>query len=131
MSFFLFLELNIKEYCKFSRYQYKEITLPLGQLKGVLRKTIYDAEYYSFEGIPYGQPPVGELRFKAPLPAEPWTGVKDCTDFKTKPVQKNPLSGIVEGSEDCLYLNVYAKTVSNSSVQLKCTFIILINFLLA
>lgn len=89
----------------------------MGQLKGTTRTTIYDDNYYSFEGIPYGKPPVGELRFKAPLPAEPWTGIKNCTDFNIKPIQKNPLTGIVEGSEDCLYLNVYAKTVSDSRVR--------------
>uniref|UniRef100_A0A454A0Q8 carboxylesterase n=1 Tax=Stomoxys calcitrans TaxID=35570 RepID=A0A454A0Q8_STOCA len=95
--------------------QYHEITLPVGQLKGVVRQTIYEETYYSFEGIPYGQPPVGHLRFRAPLPAEPWNGVKDCTDFNIKPMQKNPLTGKVEGSEDCLYLNVYAKTLQSKA----------------
>ncbi|XP_061395058.1 uncharacterized protein LOC133330663 [Musca vetustissima] len=93
--------------------QYPEIKLPVGQLKGTTRTSIYNDNYYSFEGIPYGKPPVGELRFKAPMPAEPWTGVKDCTDFSIKPIQKNPVTGIVEGSEDCLYLNVYAKTLNS------------------
>nr|XP_013115961.1 unnamed protein product [Stomoxys calcitrans] len=95
--------------------QYHQITLPVGQLKGVLRKTIYEDSYYSFEGIPYGQPPVGQLRFRAPLPAKPWNGVKNCTDFNTKPVLKNPFPGNVEGSEDCLYLNVYAKTLQSKA----------------
>ncbi|XP_073820388.1 uncharacterized protein [Musca autumnalis] len=89
------------------------IKLPVGQLKGTARTTIYDDNYYSFEGIPYGKPPVGELRFKAPLAAEPWTGVKDCTDFNVKPIQKNPMTGVVEGSEDCLYLNVYSKRLDS------------------
>uniref|UniRef100_A0A1I8M3G1 carboxylesterase n=1 Tax=Musca domestica TaxID=7370 RepID=A0A1I8M3G1_MUSDO len=92
-----------------SSLQYQDLTLPVGQIRGALRSTIYNDIYYSFEGIPYGQPPLGELRFRTPLPAEPWKGVKNCTEFKVKPVQKNKLSGKAEGSEDCLYLNVYTK----------------------
>ncbi|XP_034484527.1 esterase B1-like [Drosophila innubila] len=86
-----------------------EISLPLGQIKGVKRRSLYDDEYYSFERLPFGKPPLGELRFKAPQPAEPWTGVLDCTHYGDKPVQKQILTGIIGGSEDCLYLNVYAK----------------------
>ncbi|XP_059217781.1 esterase B1 [Stomoxys calcitrans] len=90
--------------------QYQEISLPVGELRGAVRTTIYNDRYYSFEGIPYGQPPIGDLRFKAPLAAQPWQGVKDCTNFSTiKPIQRNKASGRVEGAEDCLYLNVFAK----------------------
>ncbi|XP_075147107.1 uncharacterized protein LOC142221315 [Haematobia irritans] len=95
--------------------KHEVITLPVGQVKGVLRKSIYDDDYYSFEGIPYGQPPVGELRFREPLEAKPWSGVRDCTNFNIKPIQKNPLTGVVEGSEDCLYLNVYAKKLQSAT----------------
>ncbi|KAL7728245.1 hypothetical protein ACLKA6_007351 [Drosophila palustris] len=86
-----------------------EISLPLGQIKGVKRRGLYDDEYFSFERLPFGKPPVGELRFKAPQPAEPWTGVLDCTHYGQKPVQKLMFTGIIGGDEDCLYLNVYAK----------------------
>ena len=34
-----------------------------------------------FRGIPYARPPVGPLRFAAPQPPEPWTGVRPATDF--------------------------------------------------
>lgn len=74
---------------------------------------MYNDTYFSFEGIPYGQPPIGDLRFKEPLPAKPWDGVRDCLDFNVKPVQRNQETGQVEGSEDCLYLNVFSKEVSN------------------
>ncbi|XP_012158442.1 esterase B1 isoform X2 [Ceratitis capitata] len=86
-----------------------QLTLPLGEIKGRHCQTIYAHKYCSFEGIPYAKPPLGELRFKAPQPVEPWTDVKDCTKCASKPLQKNTHTGGVEGSEDCLYLNVYTK----------------------
>jgi para-nitrobenzyl esterase len=34
-----------------------------------------------FRGIPFAQPPVGELRFQAPAPAGSWDGVRDAAEF--------------------------------------------------
>ncbi|KAI1693122.1 carboxylesterase family domain-containing protein [Ditylenchus destructor] len=34
-----------------------------------------------FLGIPFAQPPVGELRFEKPRPAQPWNGVLATTEF--------------------------------------------------
>ncbi|XP_001359777.4 esterase B1 [Drosophila pseudoobscura] len=85
-----------------------------GQVMGLQRKTLYDEElYYAFEGIPYAKAPIGELRFRAPEPAEPWKGVLNCTTYRSKPMQRNMVMGIIEGSEDCLHLNVYAKTLQS------------------
>lgn len=85
-----------------------------GQVRGVRRRTLYDEElYYSFEGIPFAQPPVGELRFRAPQLPRPWTGVRDCTFPRAKPMQKHFVLSIVEGNEDCLYLNVYSKRLKS------------------
>lgn len=35
----------------------------------------------AFLGLPYAQPPVGDLRWRAPRPATPWTGVRPATAF--------------------------------------------------
>ena len=40
-----------------------------------------------FRGIPYARPPVGPLRFAAPQPPEPWTGVPAATAFGPAPAQ--------------------------------------------
>jgi para-nitrobenzyl esterase len=59
-----------------------------------------------FRGIPYAAPPVGDLRWKPPLPPIPWTGTtRDATVPSNRCIQLNG-GGKVVGSEDCLYLNV-------------------------
>lgn len=69
-------------------------------------------------GVPFAQPPVGELRWKAPQPLAPWSGVRDATQFGPSPVQDVVFPDIVfrsDGmSEDCLYLNVWTPARSDS-----------------
>ena len=68
-----------------------------------------------FLGIPYGRPPVGDRRFCAPEPAEPWGAVLDASAFGPDPIQSvgGPYTGLIPGadatsvSEDCLTLNVW------------------------
>ncbi|XP_067638654.1 esterase B1-like [Eurosta solidaginis] len=82
-----------------------------GQVSGLKRRTLYDVPFYSFEGIPYAKPPMGDLRFKAPELPVPWTAVLDCYYMKDKATQMSLATGKVEGSEDCLYLSVYTKNI--------------------
>jgi para-nitrobenzyl esterase len=61
-----------------------------------------------FRGIPFASPPVGDLRWKPPQPAEPWEGVRECNQFSAISPQFE-MPGMVSGfpmSEDCLYLNI-------------------------
>lgn len=66
-------------------------------------------QYYL--GVPFAQPPVGELRWKAPQPVEPWDGVRKTKHFGPRAVQAivfGDMGGRSPGmSEDCLYLNVW------------------------
>ena len=64
-------------------------------------------------GIPYAAPPVGELRWKAPQPVATWPGRRDASHLgNICPQRPNAITGnpdrTLSGSEDCLYLNVYA-----------------------
>lgn len=65
-----------------------------------------------FAGVPFASPPIGDLRFRAPEPAEPWDGVREAVHFsKVAPQTAQALGGLMAGpppdwSEDCLYLNV-------------------------
>ncbi len=69
-----------------------------------------DENTWSWKGIPFAKPPVGELRWKAPEDPEPWSGIKDASEFSNIGVQYdgNLAEGQkVIGSEDCLYLNIW------------------------
>jgi len=64
-----------------------------------------------FLGIPYAEPPVGPLRWRAPVPKKAWAGVRDANAFGTSCAQPR-LGGdwnrhdADTGQEDCLFLNV-------------------------
>src|SRR5665213_1397828 len=64
-----------------------------------------------FKGIPFAAPPVGELRWKAPQPVTPWSGVRQSVAFGPACIQAAALAGRmapgVSLSEDCLYLDVW------------------------
>lgn len=77
--------------------------------------SIYDDEYVSFECIPYAEPPLGSLRFKSPLPVRSWNNTLHCRQKGEKPLQFNQVTKELEGVENCLYLNVYVKSVSPES----------------
>jgi para-nitrobenzyl esterase len=68
-----------------------------------------EVELITFKGIPFAQPPVGELRWRAPQPVKPWKDVLDASAFGHDPVQVlTPGAPDPAGiSEDCLYLNVW------------------------
>jgi para-nitrobenzyl esterase len=71
-----------------------------------------------FKGIPFAQPPVGNLRWTAPQPAATWNGVRQAKEFGPRCMQL-PIYGDMgfrsNGmSEDCLYLNVWTPAKSSS-----------------
>jgi para-nitrobenzyl esterase len=71
----------------------------------------------SFKGIPFGQPPVGELRWREPQPVKNWSGVRKADQFGPRCMQRTSpgadywfrSNGM---SEDCLYLNVWTPAKS-------------------
>ncbi|XP_063379373.1 esterase FE4-like [Cydia fagiglandana] len=84
------------------------VTVKQGKLQGAT-DTLYDGStYYSFKGVPYAQPPVGQLRFRAPLPPQSWKGIRQATEYGSICAQTD---SVFKGSEDCLFLNVYTTSL--------------------
>ena len=66
-----------------------------------------------FRGIPFAQPPVGDLRWREPLPVETWAGIREAD--RSGPPAEQPALGwndmfAAASSEDCLYLDVWTPT---------------------
>jgi Carboxylesterase family len=61
-----------------------------------------------FLKIPFAKPPVGDLRWKAPVKNESWTGVRHETEFAMPCAQCSSAGSPASSNEDCLYLNVWA-----------------------
>jgi para-nitrobenzyl esterase len=77
---------------------------------GELRGFAADERTWQFLGIPYAQPPVGELRWRPPVSPEPWEGIREAVSWADQSAQDPSLEAINNGgmSEDSLYLNVSA-----------------------
>ena len=89
---------------------------------GRVRGRIDAAGVCCFLGMPYARPPVGNLRFRPPVPVAPWEGIHDAGCFGAASAQVfDPLEALIEdlggepsdpppvfvGSEDSLTLNVW------------------------
>ncbi|MCG3165218.1 MAG: Para-nitrobenzyl esterase [Bacteroidia bacterium] len=76
--------------------------------QGLLRGTT-DNDVRVWRGVRYAQPPIGELRFKAPQPLSFQQGITDATAFGTVSPQTVLTMGSSEKqSEDCLFLNIWS-----------------------
>ena len=73
-----------------------------------------DSNYLAFRGIPYAEPPVGELRFAPPQPVAAHSGELDASGFGPNCPQAEGVMGGASVSEDCLYLNVYTPEDSDN-----------------
>ncbi len=81
-----------------------ETTIAQGSVKGVLADGIV-----TYWAIPFAEAPVGDLRWKAPVPKKPWTGVRECAEPGGMPPQQTrswPGAPTPKVTEDCLYLNI-------------------------
>ena len=91
---------------------------PRAQTANGILEGINESGIHSFKGIPFAQPPVGNLRWKEPLPVKNWEGVRKADKFGPRAMQL-PLFGDMNFrsngmSEDCLYLNIWTPAQSNT-----------------
>lgn len=87
-------------------HELPQVTTANGVLEGTQRSGIR-----VFRGVPFAQPPVGDLRWVAPQPVESWEGVRKADKFGPRCMQRRFFQDMIffsDGmSEDCLYLNVW------------------------
>ncbi|CAH1238965.1 CES2 [Branchiostoma lanceolatum] len=105
------------------------VSTPSGQVRGTVRSApaISNKPVFTFLGIPFAAPPVGDLRFRPPEPVVPWEGVMDADEFGPNCPQN---LAIVRAtfptfiplalphdtvSEDCLVLNILTTSLGISA----------------
>ncbi|OXA46739.1 Acetylcholinesterase [Folsomia candida] len=100
------------------RHMSSTVMTTTGALRG-LKKTVLEKDVHLFYGVPFAKPPLGPLRFKKPVPIEPWNGTLNAIHqpdtcyqevFVAFPgfrgeVTWTPNTNI---SENCLYMNIWA-----------------------
>ncbi|MBD1386874.1 carboxylesterase family protein [Mucilaginibacter rigui] len=100
----LFLMLQLACIITFAQVQVKTAN-------GIVESVTEKSGVNSFKGIPFAQPPIGELRWKEPQPVNDWKGVRKCDAFGYNAMQKKVFGDMgfrsPGMSEDCLYLNVW------------------------
>ncbi|MDB0050617.1 carboxylesterase family protein [Pseudomonadales bacterium] len=88
-----------------------QVSTEHGMLEGAWSQA--DASIGVFRGIPYAQPPIGDLRWRAPHDLASWTGVRHATKFGAACWQSYSDDAFVWSrgefprSEDCLHLNIW------------------------
>jgi len=77
-----------------------------------------------FRGIPYAEPPVGELRLRRAVPHPSWEGVLDCTAFRPCALQSVDPGLSIDAAypggldESCLHLNVWTPAAPGADASL-------------
>ena len=97
------------EFVRYGRFMHEHVvraTTGSGTVEGFTRDGVH-----RWRSIPFAQPPVGPLRYRAPRPVQPWRGVRYCHGFGNCAPQQRMYTALGVGkyqsmSEDCLTLNV-------------------------
>ena len=97
------------EFIRYGRVMHEHVvraTINSGTVEGFTRDGVH-----RWRSIPFAQPPVGQLRFQAPRPVQPWPGVRYCHGFANCAPQQRMYTALGVGKyqpmgEDCLTLNV-------------------------
>ncbi|KAG9469583.1 hypothetical protein GDO78_020154 [Eleutherodactylus coqui] len=106
------------------------VTTKYGHLQGItvpVKETSRTVN--AFFGIPFAKPPLGPLRFEDPIPPEPWSSIRDASEYPSMCLQEDLLDEMMvqyyqssfkmpRSSEDCLYLNVFTPAKRDSKSKL-------------
>ena len=85
----------------------------------IIGASIEEGQVHVWRGIPFAEPPVGDLRWRAPKAAGPWEGRLEALTSGSECAQLNAGQGDAEGpvlgSEDCLYLDIFSPALKSAS----------------
>ncbi|KAI4462857.1 carboxylesterase [Holotrichia oblita] len=111
---------DIQHVVSYVKSQEPLIEISQGILRGLVFENRDGGIFYGFKGIPYAKPPINELRFRAPILADGWEGIRNATEEIAECAQFSVGSEILtSGAEDCLYLNVFIPEMPNENVTIK------------
>nr|XP_023028102.1 esterase E4-like [Leptinotarsa decemlineata] len=85
------------------------VSVENGRIAGQKEKDYKGGKFYSFCGIPYAKAPVGHLRFKAPVPLEPWTGIWNGKKEGPACPAKMQTCLTIGKEDNCLHMNIFTK----------------------
>ncbi len=93
---------------------------PSVRIKQGLTEGFSEGAVFKFLGVPYAEPPVGSRRWRPPVPVAEWAGVRKAQDFG--PICPQTAGAVFKTrakseSEDCLYLNVWTRSVNTQARQ--------------
>jgi para-nitrobenzyl esterase len=89
-------------------------------VNGIVEGVMENSGVYTFKGVPFAAPPVGDLRWKKPQPANNWKGVLKADHFGYRPMQTAVFGDMnfrsSNISEDCLYLNIWTPSKNTNKL---------------
>ena len=100
------------------------VRLEKGLINGKIETIVEDKQLGVFKGIPFAEPPIGDLRFKKPIPVKEWPKTIDAYDWPNSCYQDFtifPKEALLNTniSEDCLYMNIWTPIDSIKSDKQK------------
>ena len=116
-NYVLFILLFVVTGCGQSLEENSERVLSDGTVIGAKGEN----DTFTWKGIPFAKPPIGELRWKAPQDSTSWNGTLEAVEFKSSCFQgASRIEGDTDenwsGSEDCLYLNIWTPSITEKEI---------------
>ncbi|KAL1398237.1 hypothetical protein pipiens_009125 [Culex pipiens pipiens] len=98
-----------------------------GSVQGVTAKLPNGERYHFFKSIPYSKPPVGELRFRPPVPLERFERpILNCSYERPDFIHlQAPMDVLINGTESSLHLSVYTPRLPSEGV-LRCPVVVML-----
>ncbi|XP_066150132.1 para-nitrobenzyl esterase-like [Euwallacea fornicatus] len=124
--------LGIKKLSLAKMNQTLQVKITNGMIQGTENRGALGGTYFSYQGIPFAQPPINNLRFRPPTQPSNWTGVLDATQFSAccaglQLAQVLKLNFVAMGEEDCLYLNVYTPQIPSNPSKINLPVIVFLH----